>query len=553
MAAWCSGHSQSHLGHGRHVQCFTAWASCRPVCTRHRPSSLPQQQQYRSIAWEDRRGNSHRSWHAASIRGRAVREEQSQQDEAESESLSQEGLSNGVNGAHSNGSQPEDAQGQEAPWRWVESADALRTYLVFFGILLAGELPLLKGVQYADLPYFVGLATLTIYIGAHRGLSSRNRQQLSMQQSALAPVAASAALFGGYLIIKLFPNLNLQTFFNLYFWLIGSVAVAGNVLPPLRRLGGQLGEASLSITFPDGWFLDENGNAVRQAQIAPTDIAAAAAGLSIATLQLLHPHWSLNNLLACLIATDILQLLGLKSFKAAGVMLFGLLAYDVFWVFGSPKVIGDNVMLAVATSDALTGPTRLLFPRFSGSISEASRFPFSLLGLGDIAVPGLLACLALRYDASRSTDFRGRQLAAAQALQASLDSSLPGASDREITHAAADAAELAFDRVADAELAHRQSTEGSLSDASPSYAVSDAVLDQRTYFVPTMAAYIGGLGIAFAANAITHMGQPALLYLVPATCGTIFLMAAGRGELGRLLSFVDSPTPAAEKAANTAE
>lgn len=75
-----------------------------------------------------------------------------------------------------------------------------------------------------------------------------------------------------------------------------------------------------------------------------------------------------------------MQLLGLKSFKAAGVMLFGLLAYDVFWVFGSPKIIGDNVMLAVATSDALTGPTRLLFPRFSGSIGEASRFPFSLLG-----------------------------------------------------------------------------------------------------------------------------------------------------------------------------
>ena len=75
-----------------------------------------------------------------------------------------------------------------------------------------------------------------------------------------------------------------------------------------------------------------------------------------------------------------MQLLGLRSFKAAAVMLFGLLAYDVFWVFGSPAVIGDNVMLAVATSDALTGPTRLLFPRFAGSIGEASRFPFSLLG-----------------------------------------------------------------------------------------------------------------------------------------------------------------------------
>jgi hypothetical protein len=37
------------------------------------------------------------------------------------------------------------------------------------------------------------------------------------------------------------------------------------------------------------------------------------------------------------------QLLGLRSFRAAAVMLGGLLAYDVFWVFGSPRIIGDNV------------------------------------------------------------------------------------------------------------------------------------------------------------------------------------------------------------------
>ena len=55
-------------------------------------------------------------------------------------------------------------------------------------------------------------------------------------------------------------------------------------------------------------------------------------------------------------------------------------AADVFWVFGSPKVIGENVMLTVATSDILTGPTRLLFPRAAGSVGEAAAFPFSLLG-----------------------------------------------------------------------------------------------------------------------------------------------------------------------------
>lgn len=38
-------------------------------------------------------------------------------------------------------------------------------------------------------------------------------------------------------------------------------------------------------------------------------------------------------------------------------------------------------------------------------------------GLGDIAVPGLLACLALRYDASRATNMRARADAAAHALK----------------------------------------------------------------------------------------------------------------------------------------
>lgn len=46
---------------------------------------------------------------------------------------------------------------------------------------------------------------------------------------------------------------------------------------------------------------------------------------------------------ACAITTDILQLVGLKSFRVAGVMLVGLLLYDVFWVFGSPSAVGDNV------------------------------------------------------------------------------------------------------------------------------------------------------------------------------------------------------------------
>jgi len=57
-------------------------------------------------------------------------------------------------------------------------------------------------------------------------------------------------------------------------------------------------------------------------------------------------------------------------------------------VFVSPMVVGQNVMLTVATSDAIVGPTRLLFPKAMGGVGEAADFPFSLLGLGDVAVPG---------------------------------------------------------------------------------------------------------------------------------------------------------------------
>ena len=47
--------------------------------------------------------------------------------------------------------------------------------------------------------------------------------------------------------------------------------------------------------------------------------------------------------------------------------------------------------------------------------------PGLLAGLGDVAVPGLLAGLALRYDASRATDMNGRARAAGAAMMESLE------------------------------------------------------------------------------------------------------------------------------------
>ena len=49
-------------------------------------------------------------------------------------------------------------------------------------------------------------------------------------------------------------------------------------------------------------------------------------------------------------------------------------------------------------------------------------------------------------------------------------------------------------------------------------------------------------GIAFAANAITHLGQPALLYIVPCTMGAVIATAVSRDELYRLWQYTDVPT-----------
>jgi hypothetical protein len=39
-----------------------------------------------------------------------------------------------------------------------------------------------------DLPYFLGLGVLTVYIGAHRGLTSKSRQQLTVKEVSVCVV-----------------------------------------------------------------------------------------------------------------------------------------------------------------------------------------------------------------------------------------------------------------------------------------------------------------------------------------------------------------------------
>lgn len=443
----------------------------------------------------------------------------------------------------------QETEGKQTIWHWESSDDAIGAYMVLLGIIVCGTLPDVvgQGSNAACMPYFAALAASTIYIGSHRGLNEGTQRQIGIRDGFLAPVLFSFSLFSIYTILKYFPNFNLKTIFDCYFWLLGSLSLTHAFWGPAATLSHKLGLRQFIFTLPE-WaeLVDDNGSKSSLVEISLLNALVVVLGIGAACLdfQLSHQNHTLNNLLATAIAADVLQLLGLKSFRAAALFLVGLLCYDVFWVFASPAVAGENVMLKVATSNAMSGPTKLLFPRIPGSVSEAADFPFSLLGLGDIVVPGLLAGLALKYDASRAVDMRSRGVAAAEAIQDVLETMSPNATNRQVAEAAADAADVAYDLVADAQTEGRRRTGADggdgmpLSNASLS-AATDSVLVQRTYFVPSLIAYVAGLGLTYAANTYMGLAQPALLYLVPSMLGTLTLIAWSRGEVGKLWRYTD--------------
>lgn len=78
-------------------------------------------------------------------------------------------------------------------------------------------------------------------------------------------------------------------------------------------------------------------------QICPMDIKFSRRASPISVEPIDHPQdishahtlYPVNNAIATMIVADLLGLIGLNSFRTGAVLLLGLLAYDVFWVFGA--------------------------------------------------------------------------------------------------------------------------------------------------------------------------------------------------------------------------
>ncbi|KAM7067462.1 signal peptide peptidase-like 2C [Molossus nigricans] len=115
--------------------------------------------------------------------------------------------------------------------------------------------------------------------------------------------------------------------------------------------------------------------------------------------------WLLQDALGIAYCLFVLRRVRLPRLKHCTCFLLALLAFDVFFVFVTPLFTrtGESIMVEVASgpADSLSHerlPMVLKVPQLSFSALTLCDQPFTILGFGDIVVPGFLVAYCHRFD-----------------------------------------------------------------------------------------------------------------------------------------------------------
>jgi minor histocompatibility antigen H13 len=300
----------------------------------------------------------------------------------------------------------------------------------------------------------------------HGGLSKNEKETLSADDAYKFPLIGSAALFGLYLVFKNFDKDTINLLLSVYFSLVG-VGTLTSFLSKLFPSGKNATRYGFKRTVPLLGEIDMLFSGLEFLYLL------AAIAFSVAYFQ--TKHYMLNNIFGIVFCVHALERISIGSYKIGAILLVGLFFYDIFWVFGT------DVMVTVAKS--FDGPIKLLFP--IKLPTAGAKGEFSLLGLGDIVVPGMFIALLLRFDAVRNKVIV-------------MDGSIPKFS--------------------------------------------------ATYFLVNVASYALGLIATVFVMYYFKAAQPALLYLVPACLGGSLVVALSRAEFNLLFAYDEEAKVKAEEA-----
>ena len=212
---------------------------------------------------------------------------------------------------------------------------------------------------------------------------------MSQSDAYMFPLIGSVFLFGFYLLFKFFSKEYINYLLTAYFGVFGTASLASML--------GVTFHACLSERFAMKWARSVNIIRVSDSkselkyEITWPRVLAFILAAAFTLHYSISKNWISSNLLGLSFAFTAIKVLHLDSFKTGMILLAGLFIYDIFWVFGT------DVMVSVAKSFDV--PVKLLFPR---NIIQSNWLTlnkeFTMLGLGDIVIPGAMVSLCLRFD-----------------------------------------------------------------------------------------------------------------------------------------------------------
>jgi minor histocompatibility antigen H13 len=214
-------------------------------------------------------------------------------------------------------------------------------------------------------------------------------ERVTSESALFAPVAASISIGILYLLIN--SGINPAALYAAGVTLFGGLAISDIGVPILRNVlpeGFASGKVKVPKKVSDSFGLVDE-------ELPLDGLVTLLLGLSFTAA-----YWSpfameqkflVSNFIAWALAMTSLGAISLGSFQTAAILLAGLFAYDIFWVFGTP------VMMTVATK--VEAPVKFLYtapPLLEGA--EPREYPFSVLGLGDVVIPGLFVRFMTKLD-----------------------------------------------------------------------------------------------------------------------------------------------------------
>lgn len=240
---------------------------------------------------------------------------------------------------------------------------------------------------------------------------------------------------------------------------------------------------------------------------------------------LVDKPWWLTNALGFSLAYNALQLLSPTTSWTGTLILGALFIYDIYFVFFTP------LMVTVATK--LDIPAKLIFPRPSAPGEDPAKRAFSMLGLGDIVLPGMMIGFALRFDLYLFY-LRKQTRRDIDTTVETPDSANPNTSTKQTE---------TFIMEKDKWYPATGAWGERFWSSRQAIVTSDryhGIIFPKTYFHAALIGYVVGMLVTLGVMQIFHHAQPALLYLVPGVLGALWGTAFVKGDIGTLWTYTEA-------------